>query len=950
MKNILAFVLLFVCYSQMAAQCIVLQNCQTSAQACDNSLNNSALWNETYWLDPANNVNDLADAVVTSTLTINDTCPGAIVGLRYLLFLDLDKNGSWETVIKSWEPPAAGTVNFNNWNNPNYDGGDVRIFDERPVAAGDKYQFAIEATLSGNLGQAHLRWNTPNQPNVFVNAELPYATHKIKWLADDNLGNNSICEYPIVVKDCQKPTVVCLNGLSANILPTAQVTLWAADFLQYTLDNTSPGNMIQIGIRKLGAGAGFPTHPDGTPVTDVTFSCAELGTMAVELWARDAAGNADFCETYVIIQSNDGGCDMFLGSDSIPKVVCHNGLTVNILASEQIQLSAADFLQYVEDDSTPSNLIKLGIRKCGTGIGFPVDGNGDPVLDLTYNCTELGAQCVELWARDLDGNAAYCETYVIIQDNDGYCGGGGTLGAPTIVCINGLAVNIMPTGQIDMWSADFLQYAEDDNTPANLLEFGIRKCGTGTGFPMDGNNNGIKKVIFDCNELGTQCVELWAKDQDGNASYCETYVIVQDNFGSCDNLSAHITACVTSHCSASPVHGVSLTTNQAYLGFVGPLDPAGCALFPTNSLILGNINIRPANSLFPLNGVTVFDLIKIKRFILGLDTDLTPYNLIAADANKSGTITGFDLIELRKLLLGITSSLPNNQSWRFIDANFVFPNPQNPFQTVFPEFANIPNAMLDSSYQVRFTAIKIGDLDCDAWPGLQAPSHDRGLPTQSLTLPDATLFKGEVSEITLQMADAGNWSGLQLGLQFDPEKVEILEVLTGDLPGLDNDAFYQPQPGLLHFVWANDQAQRILPGQNMLSLRVRALETVEVSAVFKTTSNFENLGSLNDEPQALALDFRQSQPLVTVEETLISAPQPNPTTAGTSIPVRLAQVERVRVEITDLSGKTLWANVQDLSEGNHLLDISPQAMPQAGVYVWRVQTGSKSASGKLVKI
>jgi hypothetical protein len=40
----------------------------------------------------------------------------------------------------------------------------------------------------------------------------------------------------------------------------------------------------------------------------VTFTCAELGTQCVELWSIDAAGNADYCETYVIVQDNLGNC------------------------------------------------------------------------------------------------------------------------------------------------------------------------------------------------------------------------------------------------------------------------------------------------------------------------------------------------------------------------------------------------------------------------------------------------------------------------------------------------------------------------------------------------------------------------------------------------------------------------------------------------------------------
>jgi hypothetical protein len=120
--------------------------------------------------------------------------------------------------------------------------------------------------------------------------------------------------------------------------------------------------------------------------------------------------------------------------------------------------------------------------------------------------------------------------------------------------------------------------------------------------------------------------------------------------------------------------------------------------------------------------------------------------------------------------------------------------------------------------------------------------------------------------------------------------------------------------------------------------------------VFSTAKDFENLGSLGFEPQTLTLDYRTNDIPVSLEETTILIPQPNPTLAGATIPVRLAQSERVRVEVLDLSGKILWSNELESSAGSHLLEIKPESMPQAGVYIWRVKAGARTASGKLIKI
>jgi len=277
--------------------------------------NNSQLWNEMYWWNNNIGLHDLCEEPTDLCITGTDACSGANVNIEYLLFLDLDGDGSMETVINSVNtgiaaPTGLGWNNvlFNNLNTPNFAGGIPRAFDERPVPSNQKYGFGIQETVSGNSKTACVRWNTQQQQNTYVTPELPHGTHKIKWFITDGCGNNKEYEYTFTVKDCKAPTVVCLNGLSVNIMPTGMITLWASDFLQYTEDNCTPTNLLKIGIRKCGTGTGFPVDVNGNPITNVTFTCAETGTQCVELWSIDVAGNADYCETYVIVQDNNGNC------------------------------------------------------------------------------------------------------------------------------------------------------------------------------------------------------------------------------------------------------------------------------------------------------------------------------------------------------------------------------------------------------------------------------------------------------------------------------------------------------------------------------------------------------------------------------------------------------------------------------------------------------------------
>jgi len=262
---------------------------------------------------------DLCEGEADLTLTATDACSGSNISFRYLLFLDLDGDNVMETVVSSTNLPGVDNVQFGNAGNANYTGGTPRSFDGRPVPFNQKWRFGLDWTTSGTSATAKVRFDNLQSPIALpgtgnnalqgVAPQLPYGTHKIKWFVEDGCGNESICEYTFVVKDCKKPTVVCLNGLSVNIMPTQMIQLWASDFLQYTEDNCTPADQLKIAIRKSSdATPGFPVDAQGNPITNVTFTCGELGTQLVKLWSIDKAGNADFCETYVIVQDNNGNC------------------------------------------------------------------------------------------------------------------------------------------------------------------------------------------------------------------------------------------------------------------------------------------------------------------------------------------------------------------------------------------------------------------------------------------------------------------------------------------------------------------------------------------------------------------------------------------------------------------------------------------------------------------
>jgi len=311
------------------AQCPAFVHCITAPDTvCANNPNNQELWNESYYWDNVNGLHDLFEAQTDLQISVKDHCNFNNLRVSYVLLLDLDGSGSQETAIWSDSLPPANTVFVGNAANPGYSGGTLRHFDERAVPANQKYGFALETETQGDtLLTARVRWNTPELPMQNRNPYLPVGTHKIRWFLESGLVRDT-CEHIFTVKDCKKPTVNCLPGLTVSIMPTGMIQLWASDFLMNTSDNITPSDQIKIGVRKSGSGMGFPFNPNGIPQVYVIFNCLEQGTQLVELWAIDKAGNAGSCETQVIVFDNAWNC-----GEPPPKV----GVCVETEQSEPIE-------------------------------------------------------------------------------------------------------------------------------------------------------------------------------------------------------------------------------------------------------------------------------------------------------------------------------------------------------------------------------------------------------------------------------------------------------------------------------------------------------------------------------------------------------------------------------------------------------------------------------------
>ncbi len=110
-----------------------------------------------------------------------------------------------------------------------------------------------------------------------------------------------------------------------------------------------------------------------------------------------------------------------------PNIACKTGVEAAMGVGGKAILPFSDAVEMVEDNTTPYNLLQLSMRKGDGGSEFPLH-NGNPVVQLTYDCNELGVHPAELWAKDRLGNVKSCQTSVTVTDDAGFCQ------TPPVIC------------------------------------------------------------------------------------------------------------------------------------------------------------------------------------------------------------------------------------------------------------------------------------------------------------------------------------------------------------------------------------------------------------------------------------------------------------------------------------------------------------------------------------
>ena len=509
--------------------------------------------------------------------------------------------------------------------------------------------------------------------------------------------------------------------------------------------------------------------------------------------------------------------------------------------------------------------------------------------------------------------------------------------APQVLCKQNGYFNIISHSfqAARVLTTDLLAVAYDNYSPTSDLVFSLRIANSGSSFPLNPDGTPVEYIDFGCLEYGYQYVDLWAIDPAGNTNFCRSKLIVEDSnqicclfehsFVSGEILNGlgqavqDVTVELNTTVSSLPI-GLESVTNAWGKYFINYLVP-----FHTE------LTIVPSMEGDPLNGVNTWDLYLISRHILGLIPLNDPFKLIAADANKSGTITTLDIAELRKLILGTLTELPHQQSWRFLPVTHVFTDPTNPFLDALPEVIR-DTTLAQSSPKINFTGIKIGDVDYSAVSNCLLGSEERTEGTFIVEVEDRQVSVGE--EFTVSFEPVEQADAFQFTLLL--EELELLEVLPGTNQSLEQFGVFEKAV-----------TTAVEGASEPFSLRFRARQAGRLSQLIRLSSQITPAVAFNKgQKSKIALRFHAFE---TDRPFELFQNVPNPWGQQTRIGFYLPEDVEARLSIFDALGRLLFSEKKQFQKGENQFVVELQLTPTFGKLLYQVETETNRAVRVMVK-
>jgi hypothetical protein len=769
----------------------------------------------------------------------------------------------------------------------------------------------------------------------------------------DAVGLENLCQMEVQVRDFLKPALQCPPNLTLNCLqdPTNLALTGQAQ----ATDNCQLASLDFQDISSIQA--------------------CNIGNLIRRWTAVDAAGNTRNCDQNIALTAVNGASVSFptnitLTNCAGPDALLPTATGEPLISGQFCSPLSVNYTDQVFTGAPPScfRIFRhwLVIDHClynpnggGTGVWehtqiIDIQDNTPPTIQLPDDVT-VNADSLQCMATVLlpDAAAFDCSSQVSLSHDSPYASIGGSQNASGSYPLGEHVVVFTATDACGNSATNSMRISVRDVTPPKAacltgLSFNLPASGVLTLDPnaLDGGcsdfcspqNSLLLSVLpasLGCSQSGLQTLTLQVQDPAGNTASCQTQALVKDPTNACGGLIGHQIDGSVRTPTGTAIHNIPVVISGD--GFVAETACDTFGRFSFDDVPTGNSYfLQPQNDENWLNGVTTYDLVLISKHILGLESFDSPYKTIAADANRSGSVTTFDIVQLRQLILGINDYVPNNKSWRFVAADYSFPNPLNPFAATIKE-SIVFDPLADDVQGADFVGIKVGDVNGSANPAQARHLAD----TLTIRMPNVAFEAGESISVPVFF---GDWAGLE-GLQMEwaiERDMLVLEKVTFAHPQFLGEQHTAILPnGRLSFSWDNVGAMTQQLGDHVFSLHFRAKVKGELSdAIALRDNRIAAEAYRNGEATALRLFFDKKGESKAKEALSLF---PNPT-SGAFWVKNPFNGEHTRCRLLNSLGQCVWEKNGELPE---MLEISGQILPQAGQYWVEMSSGEHIARAQV---
>ncbi len=356
--------------------------------------------------------------------------------------------------------------------------------------------------------------------------------------------------------------------------------------------------------------------------------------------------------------------------------------------------------------------------------------------------------------------------------------------------------------------------------------------------------------------------------------------------------------------------------------------------------------VVPGKDVEAENGVSTLDLILIQKHILNQQSLNTPYKLIAADVNKSKSITVLDAIELRKLLLGEIEAFEDNTSWRLVDADYEFIHPENALQENFDE--DLMVAPFDQTTQGDFIAVKVGDVNNTVIANVNGDTQQESRTENvlSININDKALQAGDLIEVPVVYYTEDLIDGYQLTIDIDESAMDVID-LSSNQANFTESNFRINEDGDVLVSW-NDQDGLDIGKHELFTVTLQVYKKTWLSEVMNISSDILKAEAYKDD-QVMDLEVNLFNSEIT-DGFILYQNSPNPWSETTSIEFFTPDVKDVMLQIRNINGQLVYGEQIQSKPGRNQIVIDKSFISGKGVYYYELITDQKRDVKKMLLI